>query len=139
MQPDQILMVQDSWARISPLGTNATHRFYEQLFAVYPGFRELFPDDMEQQEKLLYSIINMAVTGLSQFAIIKPVVKRIGQRHRGMGLGKEEFRQFGQILLETLEHSLGDHWTPELAVAWEMTYQLLSDTMIGEVAESGQS
>ncbi|MCB1186544.1 hemin receptor [bacterium] len=135
MNAEQIKMVQDSWAKVTPLGSKATEIFYNRMFETYPELRGLFPDDMQNQHKLLFNMINMAVIGLTRLEDIVPAVQKLGQRHVQYGVSDEDYGKVGASLLWTLEQALGDEWTPELAAAWTECYGLLANTMTSAAAE----
>ena len=129
MKPEQITMVQQSWAKVSPLGAKATELFYTRMFEQYPELRSMFPDNMENQQKLLFNMINMAVNGLTRLDDIVPGVQKLGQRHVGYGVKDEDYDKVGASLLWTLEQALGEDWNSELAQAWTDCYGLLATTM----------
>ncbi|MCB1217278.1 hemin receptor [bacterium] len=136
MNAEQIAMVQDSWAKVTPMGTKATELFYSRLFEQYPEVRELFPDEMENQHKLLFNMINMAVIGLKRLDDIVPGVQKLGKRHVQYGVRDEDYGKVGAALLWTLEQGLGEDWSPELAAAWAECYGLLAATMTAAASEA---
>ena len=49
MTPEQIKLVQDSFAKVRPIAGTAADLFYGRLFEIAPQVRPLFPDDMAEQ------------------------------------------------------------------------------------------
>ena len=53
MTPQQIALVQTSFARVAPIADTAADLFYGRLFEIAPEVRRMFPDDMARQKKKL--------------------------------------------------------------------------------------
>ena len=49
MNPTQIKLVQDSFAKVAPISEQAAVLFYDRLFEVAPSVRAMFPDDMKDE------------------------------------------------------------------------------------------
>ena len=49
MTPEQVKLVQDSFAKVVPIAGTAADLFYDRLFAIAPEVRPLFPDDLTEQ------------------------------------------------------------------------------------------
>ncbi len=136
MTPDQVALVQASWAKVTPISERAAELFYGRLFELQPGYRELFGSDMQKQGRMLMSMLNTAVAALEHLHSILPAVQALGRRHVGYGVREEDYAVVGQALLWTLEQGLGDDFSAEVREAWTLTYQTLSEVMI-EAASSG--
>ena len=48
MTPDQVNLVQESFAKVAPISEQAAVLFYGRLFEVAPSVRAMFPDDMTE-------------------------------------------------------------------------------------------
>ncbi len=129
MTPDQITLVQDSFKKVAPIAATAADIFYDRLFEIAPEVRQLFPDDMSQQKRLLMSMLGTAVTNLHRAEAILPAVQDLGRRHVGYGVKDEHYDTVGGALLWTLEKGLGDAFTPEVKEAWGAAYGLLAGVM----------
>ena len=46
--PDQIKLVQDSFAKVAPISDQAAIIFYNRLFEVAPSVKAMFPEDMTE-------------------------------------------------------------------------------------------
>ena len=51
MTPEQIDLVQSSWAKVAPIADQAADIFYDRLFEIAPEARPLFAEDMTKQKK----------------------------------------------------------------------------------------
>jgi hemoglobin-like flavoprotein len=139
MTPDQVQLVQQSFAKVAPISEQASVIFYDRLFEVAPSVRALFPDDMKEQRKKLMATLAVVVGGLTNLEAVLPAASALAKRHVGYGAKPEHYPVVGGALLFTLEKGLGADWTPELAAAWTAAYGTLSTFMITEAYEGSQA
>jgi hemoglobin-like flavoprotein len=139
MNPSQIKLVQDSFAKVAPISEQAAVLFYGRLFEVAPSVRAMFPDDMKEQRKKLMATLAVVVGGLSNLEAVLPAASALAKRHVSYGAKAEHYPVVGGALLWTLEKGLGDAWTPEVAEAWTAAYGTLSGYMIQEAYGSAQA
>jgi hemoglobin-like flavoprotein len=132
MKPDQIKLVQDSFAKVVPISETAAVLFYDRLFEVAPSVKAMFPADMTEQRRKLMAMLAAVVNGLGNLGSILPAASALAKRHVAYGARAEHYPVVGAALLWTLEKGLGDAWTPELAGAWTAAYETLSRFMIAE-------
>jgi hemoglobin-like flavoprotein len=130
MTPDQINLVQQSFAKVVPLSETAAVLFYDRLFEIAPSVKAMFPSDMTEQRRKLMATLAIVVNGLGNLESILPAASALATRHVGYGAKAEHYPVVGAALLWTLEQGLGDAWTPELADAWSAAYATLSSFMI---------
>lgn len=129
MQPEKIVLIQNSFEQVIPIADTAASIFYDRLFALDPSLRRLFPEDMTEQRKKLMMMLNTAVHGLWRPEKLIPVLQQLGARHAGYGVRREHFDTVGQALLGTLAQGLGNEFTPEVEAAWREAYTLIATTM----------
>jgi len=139
MDPTQIKLVQDSFAKVAPISEQAAVLFYGRLFEIAPSVRAMFPDDMTEQRKKLMATLAVVVSGLSNLEAILPAASALAKRHVGYGAKAEHYPVVGGALLWTLEKGLGDAWTPEVAEAWTAAYATLSGYMIEQAYGRAQA
>src|ERR1700716_1503379 len=132
MTPDQVTLVQDSFAKVAPISEAAAVLFYDRLFEIAPSVRALFPDDLTEQRKKLMATLAVVVSALSNLPQVLPAASALAKRHVGYGAKPEHYPVVGSALLWTLEKGLGDGWTPDIAEAWTVAYGTLSGFMISE-------
>jgi len=130
MTPQQITLVQATFADVKPIATTAAELFYNRLFTLDPALRPLFKGDMGQQGQMLMSMIGAAVSGLKDLERLAPVVRQLGARHVRYGVQAQHYATVGSALLWTLGQGLGDKFTPAVREAWTAAYTLLSDVML---------
>ena len=130
MTPDQITLIQQSFAKVDPIRDQAAELFYNRLFELDPSVRKLFPDDMTEQKKKLMTTLAFVVASLNRLEDIVPAVQTLGRSHGGYGVAEKDYDTVGAALLWTLERGLGDGWRPDVAGAWTSAYGLLAGVMI---------
>ena len=132
MNPTQIKLVQESFAKVAPISETAAVIFYDRLFEVAPSVKAMFPADMTEQRKKLMMVLAAVVGGLGNLESILPAASALAKRHVSYGAKPDHYPVVGGALLYTLEKGLGEVWTPELADAWTAAYGTLSGYMISE-------
>ena len=132
MTPDQVKLVQQSFAQVAPIADKAAEIFYGRLFEIAPAVKPLFHGDLTQQRRKLMAALAAVVAGLSNLPSVLPVASALAKRHVGYGAQPEHYSAVGEALLWTLARGLGPQWTPEVATAWTSAYATLSSFMIAE-------
>ncbi|HVX75903.1 MAG TPA: globin family protein [Bradyrhizobium sp.] len=139
MTPEQVALVQQSFAKVAPISDQAATIFYDRLFEIAPPVRAMFPSDITEQRKKLMATLAVVVNGLANLESVLPAVSALAKRHVGYGAKPEHYPVVGSALLWTLEKGLGDGWTPEVADAWSAAYATLSGFMISEAYGQSQA
>src|SRR5215469_11284238 len=127
MTPEQIKLVQQSFAKVVPISDQAAVMFYDRLFEIAPAVKAMFPADMREQQRKLMATLAIVVNGLSSLEMILPAASSLATRHVAYGARAEHYPVVGEALLWTLEKGLGADWTPEVAKAWTAAYTTLSE------------
>jgi nitric oxide dioxygenase len=138
MTPDQVKIVQDSFAKVAPIADQASTLFYDRLFEVAPSVKAMFPPDLTAQRKKLMATLAVVVNGLSNLESVLPAASALAIRHVSYGAKAEHYPVVGGALLWTLEQ-LGADWTAEVAAAWTAAYGTLSGYMISEAYGRSQA
>lgn len=129
MTPDQVKRVQQSFAKVAPLGDKVPEIFYAHLFALDPSVKPLFKGDMQAQGRKLLASLALVVKGLSAPDTILPAVEALGKRHVDYGVKSEHYDTVGKALLRTLADGLGKDFDAETSAAWTGAYSLLAEVM----------
>jgi methyl-accepting chemotaxis protein len=130
MTPEQISLVEESWAKIKPIAPEAAEIFYSTLFEMDPSLKALFKNDMTEQGSKLMAMLDTAVKLLGSPEKLTPALKKLGVRHVDYGVTSAHYDTVGAALLKTLETGLGDAFTSSVQKAWAVIYDLLARTMI---------
>ena len=78
MTPEQVNLVQQSFAKVAPISEQAAVLFYDRLFEVAPGVKAMFPADMTEQRKKLMATLAVVVGGLSNLEAVLPAASAGG-------------------------------------------------------------
>ena len=132
MTPEQVILIQQSFAKVAPIAQQAAALFYGRLFEIAPEVKPLFRGDMSEQGRKLMATLAVVVNGLSNLESILPAASALAKNHVAYGVKATHYAPVGAALLWTLERGLGADWTPEVQNAWSAAYATLSNFMIGE-------
>jgi nitric oxide dioxygenase len=132
MTPEQISLVQTSFAKVAPISEQAAVMFYGRLFQQAPQVKTMFPSDMTGQGRKLMATLAVVVNGLGDLPAVLPAASALAKKHVGYGVTADQYPLVGAALLWTLEQGLGADWTPAVAEAWTAAYTTLSTYMISE-------
>ncbi|MEW6133106.1 MAG: globin family protein [Pseudomonadota bacterium] len=129
MTPQQISLVQSSWAAVVPIQDTAAGLFYQRLFTLDPSVKPMFKGDMQSQGKKLMQALGFIVNSLTRLDEVVPVAQDMARRHVGYGVQPQHYDTVGAALLWTLEQGLGDAFTEEVKTAWATAYGTLAQVM----------
>ena len=129
MTPNQIKLVQATFAQVVPIAATIADLFYGRLFEIAPHVRPMFPKDRTEQKELLMAMLRTAVAGVDHLDTLAPAVSALGRRHAGYGLKAQHYVLVGSALLWTLEKALAETFTSDVKDAWASAYILLWTTM----------
>lgn len=108
-------------------------KFYKLLFEKAPDLYNIFNQTNQkrglQQEALGYAVY-AAGEYITNLEAIKPVIERISQKHRAIGIKPEQYPIVGETLLQAVKDVLGDTATEEIIEAWGKAYGYISDAFI---------
>ncbi|MTH99834.1 globin family protein [Roseibium sp. RKSG952] len=130
MTPDQIQLVQSSFAKVKPIADDAASLFYGRLFEIAPEVKPFFKTDLRDQGRKLMATLGVVVNGLSDPETILPAARNLAVRHIDYGVRREHYAPVGAALLWTLEKGLGEAFDPETKSAWEEAYATIAGVMI---------
>ena len=132
MTPEQVDLVQSSFAKVAPIAETAAGLFYNRLFEIEPQTKALFHVDIAEQGRKLMTTLGVVVRGLKNLDAILPAAKALAVKHVAYGITAAHYKPVGEALIWTLEQGLGPDFTPEVKDAWLSAYGALSGVMIAE-------
>ena len=130
MTPQQVDLVQSSFAKVAPIADAAAALFYARLFEIAPRVKPLFHGDMTEQGRKLMTTLGVVVNGLKNIDAIVPAARALAVKHVGYGVKATDYAPVGEALLWTLQQGLGEAYTAEVAAAWAAAYTTLFGVMI---------
>jgi nitric oxide dioxygenase len=138
MTPEQIALVQQSFASMQDRLPELGRSFYEHLFASDPELRLLFSTDMEIQQVKFTDELSEIVSSVSNLATFVPRARELGARHLEHQTRARHYRPVGVALLAAFEDVLGAELTPETREAWTLAYNLVAETMQQGAADAAR-
>jgi hemoglobin-like flavoprotein len=127
LTPEEKAIVTKTFYQIVPISDRAAEKFYRRLFEIAPEVESLFGKaNMSEQRKKLIDMIALVVYSLDNLEKVSGAMKKLGERHVKYGVNKEDYAKVTSSFLWMLESELGTDYTPEVATAWEKTFQLLT-------------
>jgi hemoglobin-like flavoprotein len=130
MTPEQQALVRESWRQVEPTLRGVGAHFYDRLFELDPGVRQLFAGiDLQALEHKLMQMFGDIVQALDQPSDLVAQVAALGRRHVHYGVKDADYESVGAALLWTLEQGLGEAFTPEVREAWREAYLLVATVM----------
>jgi hemoglobin-like flavoprotein len=91
MTPEQVRLVQQSFAQVVPIADKAAEIFYSRLFELAPAVKPLFRGDMVEQRRKLVAALAVVVGGLSDLPRVLPAAGALAKRHVGYGAQPEHY------------------------------------------------
>ena len=77
MTPEQVKLVQQSFAKVAPIADQAATMFYGRLFEIAPAVKPLFHGDMREQRRKLMATLAAVVGGLADIESILPTASAL--------------------------------------------------------------
>ena len=122
MTPNEISVIQASFAKIARMDAEAGQIFYDRLFVIAPELRPMFKHDTKAQARKLMDTLALTVGQLRFSAMLHSTLKSLGERHAGYGVQPEHYEPVGEALIWTIEHCLGRECSDEVRSAWLALY-----------------
>lgn len=104
--------------------------FYDALFLRAPELRELFREDLAGQGMKFMTTLREVILNAQDANSDTERLTELGGYHASLGVSAENFAPMEEALVDTLRHTLGDGFTPELEKAWREAYAKISSTII---------
>jgi hemoglobin-like flavoprotein len=134
---EQQQLVRTSFAALAVMPEVTGALFYERLFAVNPGFRALFKNDMRIQGVKLMTMLAMVVYNLPNPGEIMPAIRDLAVRHVEYGVKLADYDALREALLWTLEQVLGKDFTVAVQQAWTICYDEIASEMLAAIDNAG--
>jgi NAD(P)H-flavin reductase/hemoglobin-like flavoprotein len=131
-------LVKETFARLMPSGSTAMEYFYARLFMANPDYRALFPTSMMTLRERMFAELARLVWSLDDQPGSAELLGQLGREHRRFGVTQTHYRAFFTALRDTAEHFIGTDWTAEVASAWRVALDYISDTMSAAAAAAAK-
>jgi hemoglobin-like flavoprotein len=132
---EQMRLVRDSFPAIEEMSEPIAALFYGRVFEVAPEVRPLFRQDIAVQGRKLMATLAVLVDSIEQFDELQPMLKALGQRHVGYGVGPAHYATVSSALVWAFGVALEDQFSSELKAAWRALIEAVSAVMKDGAAE----
>jgi nitric oxide dioxygenase len=129
MTPEQIALVQQSYAEVQEHLPALARAFYAHLFALDPEIEALFTTAPEIQQAKFIDELNEIVWSVANLDAFVTRASDLGARHLAYGTRARHYGPVGAALLAALADTLGSAFTDETHEAWSLAYNLVAETM----------
>ncbi|WP_304454057.1 globin domain-containing protein [Nocardiopsis sp. YSL2] len=140
--PDESVIeaVRASCAKLPAGSTRLAERFYENLFAMAPGVRAMFPDDLRPQHKRMASALLEVVQHLDSPDDVAVYLQDLGaQHHRELHVKPEHYPFVGRSLVRAVSE-ISPTWSSSMSSAWVLVYEWITANMLaGAERAAGQA
>jgi len=123
-------LLRESLAQATDREPIITRRFYEILFARYPGVRPLFGRDSARQQQMLQEALVAVLDHIEDARWLETTLGSLGAKHIDYGVTEEMYAWVGECLIATLAELVGDDWTPAHTEAWQQAYDAIAQLML---------
>ncbi len=130
MDARKIMLLRESSALVPWQSEALSGNFYIHLFNVDPAVQTIYSGNKINPVSRMLGFMAVAIAMLDDLQSLKNMLRQAGSRHGGYGALPTYYPALGDALLLTLEHALGDKFTPETRQAWAELYHFLSECMV---------
>jgi hemoglobin-like flavoprotein len=123
-------VLRSSFDLVLSAAPDLTHRFYDNLFSMFPQAEPLFsPSRRPRQEQMLAEALTAVLDHLEDAPWLTSTLQGLGAKHVGYGVSDEMYGWVGAALLKTLAEAAGPAWTAEVERNWTEAYGAISGLM----------
>jgi hemoglobin-like flavoprotein len=137
MTPEQLAMVQESYATLGSDATKMAIDFYRRLFTADPSASELFTEGPDVMAVKFSAELAALVEAISSFPEFAPRVRDLGSRHAEYGVQTRHYQAACDALMGALADHLAPQWNADLEAAWRRAYNLVAELMMA-AADAGR-
>jgi hemoglobin-like flavoprotein len=128
--PEQLALVQSSYAALGDAAPAMARDFYRRLFASDPTVEGLFDADADVMATKFSDELAAIVQAIVSFDAFAIRVRDLAARHVAYGVQTRHYRLVGEALMGALAAQLAPDWTPDLEAAWRRAYNLVAEVML---------
>lgn len=139
MTPEQIALVQSSFAALQDRLPELGNAFYTHLFTTNPELRTLFTTDLRIQQTKFTDELTEIVHSVTNLSTFVERARDLGARHLDYGTRARHYQPVGIALMAALDDLLDDDDTDETLDAWRLAYNLVAETMQQGAADAARA
>lgn len=127
IDPKDVELITATRPLFAESGEKVASLFYARLFELAPDVRAMFPDDLAEQSRKLSATLALAISSLSGWDELAPILASLARRHIVYGVKAWHYAIVAQALLDTLRRADIDDQTVE---AWNRAMSVINAHMI---------
>ena len=126
------MRIDDSVQQILAKQDEFVPRFYEAWFAEHPESRGLFAgfNIDEQRSKLTYALMTVQRHSSVGGWVSENYLRSLGRKHDVLGIDREWYPDFIDVLIQTLSDFHGNQWTSVLESDWRKALEAAVEVML---------
>jgi hemoglobin-like flavoprotein len=128
MTPEQIAVIADQAGRVGR-SPELAKSFYAHLFALQPGIRSMFPEDLAGQRRRFAAEFDALVRGVTHPSGMAARAGSLGRIHQVHGVTELHYETAGSALRSALADVLPE-WDQASADAWDAAFDLMAEAML---------
>ena len=117
MTPETIALIKSSYAAVTAKPRQLAARFYDELFAVAPNLRPLFPSDLTLLQGHFEAAIALVVRNLDEMSALRESLRDLGAQHVHWGARPEDYITAREALVAAIG-GLSPSWDGTLERHW---------------------
>jgi hemoglobin-like flavoprotein len=115
-------LIAQTWDSLHARHLDLIHGFYARFFERFPGYRALFPSEMDHHMRKMVDTIAMVSRLADNDDVIESRMVSVGERHRNYALSQEDFDNFRDVFIEVIEENCPGQWDGECRAAWREAF-----------------
>lgn len=132
---ETIQIVKSTVPLLHARGLDITTRMYELLFEQNPEVANMFPEKIEQRQRLATAIVAYAAN-IDNLDALSGAVEGMAQTHVGASVQPEHYPLVATALIQAMTEVLGEEVVTDAVVAaWSEAYFFLADILMAREAE----
>lgn len=129
MTSEGIRLVKASYATVAAEPRRLAARFYQELFAVAPNLRRLFPDDLTSLQGHFEAALALVVRNLDEVNALRESLRDLGAQHVHWGARPEDYVTARESLIAAIR-ALSADWNAAIERHWRVAITAIVVPMI---------
>ena len=130
MDAEQVRLIREGWGQVSARRDETAKVFYARLFELAPEARPMFAHtDMDALGGKFMDMLGTLIRLMDEPGDLVTETIPTARRHASYGVTDHHLDKAGEALLDALQETLGEAFTPDARHAWARLYDLTSAVM----------
>lgn len=117
MTPEAIQQIRTSYTEVAARPRQLASRFYEELFAIAPNVRPLFPSDLTSLQGHFEAALALVIRNLDEVRALRDSLRQLGAQHVRWGTRPEDYVSAREALIAAVRANAAE-WNDALEQNW---------------------